>query len=156
MSGLAIAGHPLHPVAAIVPLALLAAGVALDARALFAGDRELWNGARWCLAGAALTGALVAIPGVRDLFGYPPPARAVPLRHGLANVAFLIAALASWALRPADVAPSPAALALSFAALAFALLGWRVGARLTPAPRSRADHPAEPPAPAGPFSSASR
>lgn len=135
MSGLAVGGHPLHPILGIVPLALIACAAALDAYALARPDPAWWEGARWALLACVLTGALVAIPGVRDLLGYPPAARGVPLRHGVVNGAFLMSALVSWALRPAEVAPSMFAMGLSFAALALAIAGWRVGSRLTPMPQ---------------------
>jgi uncharacterized membrane protein len=134
MSGLAIGGHPLHPILGIVPLALIACAAALDGYALARPDAALWEGARWSLIACVLTGAVVAIPGVRDLLGYPPAARGVPLRHGLVNGAFLAAALVSWALRAGDAAPSMLAVGLAFAALGLSIAGWRVGRQLTASP----------------------
>lgn len=135
MSGLALGGHPLHPILGIVPLALIACAAALDGYALVRPDPALWEGARWSLIATVLTGTVVAIPGVRDLLGYPPASRGVPLRHGVVNGGFLAVALVSWALRADDAAPSIFATALSFAALGLAIAGWRVGRRLTPVPR---------------------
>jgi len=122
-------GHPLHPVLAIAPLALLGAALASDVALTVTGDPHWVDAARFSLGASLIAAVVVAIPGIVDGLAYPVGARAVPVRHGVLNgVAFALVA-ASWALRP-DQAPLLARM-LAIAGAGIAIVAWRVGRRLT-------------------------
>ena len=123
-------GHALHPVLAIAPLGLLAAAVVLDAAGWIARTSEWAAAARFSAGAAFVTAVIVAVPGIVDGYtSYPRGARGVPIRHGVVNgVAFVLAG-ASYLLRVMD-APDFARL-VAIAALGLAIVGWRVGSRLT-------------------------
>ena len=97
-------GHPLHPVLAIAPLGLLAAGVVTLVSGLVTSDYvEAAKTAQWCFVASLLTAAIVAVPGVVDMLGYQRAARGVPLRHGLLNgLGFLLVLAGWWFLWAAD------------------------------------------------------
>src|SRR5207249_3179548 len=80
-----IGGHPIHPVVAIFPLALLASSVALDLGAFVTRNPQFPTAARFALVASLIAGAVAAVPGVVDTFGYPLGARGAPVRHGLFN-----------------------------------------------------------------------
>lgn len=126
--------HPLHPIIAIFPLALLAASVALDVHALATHGTETLAAARWALGAGAIAGVIASIPGIADMLAYPRPARRAPLRHGLLNGGLVALMASGWWLRGAGApAPSWVALAVSAAAVVIAVIAWRMGVRLTPA-----------------------
>ena len=132
-------GHPIHPVVAIFPLALLSSSVALDLAALATRNAHFPAAARFALGASVIAGGAAAIPGILDSLAYPRAARGVPIRHGALNGAVVALALASWWIRRGQtgaahaVAASPVALALSVCALALAVAARRLGMRLTPA-----------------------
>ena len=125
--------HPLHPVLGIAPLALLAASVALDLGALFTNKPAWHESAGWCLGAAALSGTIVALLGIFDAYRYPAAARSVPFKHGIINGTVILLAACAWWLRAGcvDAAPSIQLLAMSFAAAVLAVIGLRIGRRLT-------------------------
>jgi uncharacterized membrane protein len=133
---LRLRAEPVHPVVAIFPLSLLVASAALDAFALLAPRASYFAAARWALGAGVVFGMLVAIPGIVDTLAYPAGARGVPVRHGVLNGVVMALMLTGWWLRglAPDARPTPLALGLSIAALLVAVVAWRLGVRLTPAP----------------------
>ncbi len=121
--------HPLHPVLAIAPLALLGASVALDLATLIY-HAPFQAAARWALGAGAIAGVIIAIPGVFDALAYPPGARGIPVRHGITSGATVLLMAAGWWLRGAG-APVPLALLVSIAAVVTAVITRRSAARLT-------------------------
>ena len=123
--------HPLHPILAIFPLSLLAASVALDIYGLAVRGPGMNAGARWALGAGAIAGVITAIPGIANMLAYPGAARSAPLRHGVLNGGLIMLMGLGWWLRDAgDVAPNALALAVSAAAVVFAVIAWRMGVRL--------------------------
>ena len=143
-----IRGHPLHPVFAIFPLALLSSSVALDVAGLISRGTSFAAAARFALGAGVIAGVAAAIPGILDVWLYPRGARGTPIRHGVLNGTALVLMFVSWRLRPpppdtpgalaSRVASTPPyAIALSVAALVLAVVAWRIAMRLTPDPRPR-------------------
>jgi uncharacterized membrane protein len=126
--------HPLHPILAIFPLSLLAASIGMDAMAFATRDPSWLPAARWALGTGALTGIVVAIPGIVDLRAYPPAARGVPVRHAIFSSVAMGLMAAGWFLRGSDGSTPRGIWALSLVAAAVAIIGRRVAARLTASP----------------------
>lgn len=133
MNGIALRGHPLHPVFVIAPLSLLAASLAMDVARLATRDIAYAEAARWALGAAVISGLVAALPGVADAFTYPRPARGIPIRHALLSTLGLGLMAVGWWLRRDDPV-SVVALSLSGVAVASMVASRRLGMRLTPAP----------------------
>jgi uncharacterized membrane protein len=133
-----IRGHPIHPVVAIFPMALLAASAASDLMAWTEHRAAYSAAARFALGAGVIAGVIVAIPGITDALAYPRGARGTATRHGILNGAALVAMSAGWWLRrgAAGASPSPLAYALTAVAVTVTFIAWRTGVRLTPAPAS--------------------
>jgi uncharacterized membrane protein len=133
VNGVALRGHPLHPVLAIAPLSLLAASVAMDVARLWTHDPAYAEAARWALGAGVIAGLANALLGTVDLFSYPSAARGVPIRHALLSTLGLALMAAGWWLRRDDPT-SVIAISLSGVAVAATVVSRRIGMRLTPAP----------------------
>ena len=130
-SRIKVAGHPLHPMLIVFPLGLLATAVAFDIAALVSGNNAWYNISFWIMAAGILGGLLAALPGLVDWVAIPSNtrAKAIGLWHGAGNVVVVLLFIVSWFLRRPDPAnPGTTAFALSFIAVAFALVtGWLGG-----------------------------
>jgi uncharacterized membrane protein len=134
---------------AIFPLALLSSSVALDIAGVILQRTTFEAAARFALGAGVIAGVVAAIPGIVDLWLYPRAARGTPIRHGVLNGITLALMLVSWRLRPAPTSDAggtvaanvastpPYTIALSVAAMILAVVAWRLGMRLTPAPSPR-------------------
>ena len=126
-----VLGHPIHPMLIVFPLGLLATAVAFDVVGLSTNDASWFGISFWMIAAGIIGGLLAAVFGLIDWWAIPSGtrAKAIGLWHGLGNVIVVLLFIGSWFLRrPAPVNPGSTALALSFIAVALALVsGWLGG-----------------------------
>lgn len=112
-----ILGHPVHQIAVMFPIGMLAFTGVCDA--MHAVERKaFWSKAARAALGSGLVGAGLAAPfGLVDYFAIPRGTRAKRLGrwHAVGNTAVLSLFVVSWALRKRRV--SPGAVALSTVAL---------------------------------------
>jgi uncharacterized membrane protein len=126
-------GHPIHPMLIVFPLGLLATAVAFDIVALVQKSTAWFVISFWMIAAGIIGGLLAAIFGLIDWLAIPKGTRAksIGLWHGGTNVIVVLLFIASWGIRRAgDGIPSSTALALSFVAVALALVGGWLGGEL--------------------------
>jgi uncharacterized membrane protein len=128
--------HPIHQMLVVFPLGLLATAALFDVLALVSGSPVLSEVA-YSLIGAGLVGALVAAPfGFIDMWARPAGTRAarVARLHGLAHTVVTLLFGGSWLLRTGDGHEAgTAALLLSFAGVALAVVtAWLGGERVPP------------------------
>ncbi|HEV7906071.1 MAG TPA: DUF2231 domain-containing protein [Pyrinomonadaceae bacterium] len=128
-----VLGHGAHPILIVFPLGLLGGSVIFDIMYLVSGTDMFSFVAYWLIAVGIVSGVVAAVPGFVDWFAIPKGTRAksVGLIHGIGNDVVLVLFALSWWLRydnrPFHV-PSTAALVLSFAGLALAMVtGWLGG-----------------------------
>jgi len=114
----------------VFPLGLLATAVIFDVIGLTMDAARWWSLSYWVMA-AGIVGALIAAPfGLIDWLSIPRGTRArrIGRLHGLGNGVVSLLFLGSWLLRSPEGNPGTAALALSFGAIAMALItGWLGG-----------------------------
>ena len=125
------AGHAVHPMLIVFPLGLLATATIFD------GIRAGTRNPRWAEVGHYMIGAGVvsglaaAVPGTVDFLAIPERTRAkrIGLVHGIGNVIVTGLFAASWFNRKNNPGnPSAAAVGLSLAGTALALVtGWLGG-----------------------------
>ena len=124
-------GHPIHPMLIVFPLGLLATAVAFDIVGLASSNASWFGISYWMIAAGIIGGLLAAVFGLIDWWAIPSGTRAktIGLWHGGVNVVVVLLFIGSWALHSsAPNSPTSAALALSFIALALALVsGWLGG-----------------------------
>lgn len=124
-------GHPIHPMLIVFPLGLLATAVAFDIVGLSKGDSSWFGISFWMIAAGIIGGLLAAVFGLVDWWAIPSGtrAKAIGLWHGAGNVLVVLLFIVSWFLRRPDPAnPGTTAFALSFIAVALALVaGWLGG-----------------------------
>ena len=124
-------GHPIHQMLIVFPLGLLGASVVFDVLAMVTGSTGLVTASYYMIAGGVISGLLAAPFGFVDWLGIPKATRAKSIGaiHGLGNVVVVLLFGGSWLLRmPDPLAPSGAALGLSFAGFLLALVtGWLGG-----------------------------
>jgi uncharacterized membrane protein len=158
-------GHAIHPILIVYPLGLLSAAVIFDVIYLITGNPTWTTVSFWMIAAGIVGGLLAAVFGLIDYLNIPRGTRAsrIGMLHGLTNLGVMILFIASWLLRSGSPeAPSTAAFALSFIAVAAAMLGgWlggelveRLGVGVTPganvnAPSSLSEHSVRGTHPAG-------
>lgn len=126
-----IAGHPIHPMLIVFPLAFLVGTLATDVIFLFTGD-EFWaRGSFWLIIAAVVTGVFAALFGLVD---FALNARIRRLRvawlHGGGNAIVLTLAAFSVILRADDPveAALPWGLILSFViTVLLVVTGWYGG-----------------------------
>jgi len=124
-------GHPLHQILIVFPLGLLATAVVFDVIALLT-DNQKWYGIAYWMIAAGIIGGIIASPfGTIDWLAIKQGTRAkrIGLWHGVGNFIVLVLFAASWRSRGGETnAPTTIALALSFIAVALAMLtGWLGG-----------------------------
>jgi uncharacterized membrane protein len=124
-------GHPIHQMLIVFPLGLLAMAVIFDLLAIWVGNGYWSEISYWMIAAGVVTGLVAAPFGFIDWLAIPSGTRAkrIGAVHGVGNVAVVLMFALSWLMRgDAPRAPEALALALSFAAGAFALFtGWLGG-----------------------------
>lgn len=126
-------GHPLHPMLIVFPLGLLATAVVFDIVGFAKSDSSWFGISYWMIAAGIIGGLLAAVFGLIDWAAIPSGTRAknIGLMHGAVNVVVVLLFIGSWLLRSsAPQSPSSTALALSFIALALALVGGWLGGEL--------------------------
>ena len=124
-------GHPIHQMLIVFPLGLLGASVVFDVLAMATGSAGLLTASYYMIAAGVVSGLLAAPFGFLDWLGIPKGtrARSIGAIHGLGNVIVVVLFAGSWLLRTPDpLAPSGAAIGLSFAGFLLALVtGWLGG-----------------------------
>jgi uncharacterized membrane protein len=127
-----IAGHPLHPALAHLPIGLWLAAVLWDALAWWRATEPLWGQLGfWCLS-LGLAAAIPAIAaGLIEYFALRPgePAMATATAHMMAMFAATALFGASWVVRTVDGGVRWAA-ALGFGGAALLLVGGWLGGSL--------------------------
>jgi uncharacterized membrane protein len=91
----------LHSILIVFPLSLLAAALALDAFFLFSGDYTWTFIATWLIGGAAVSGIVAAVFGLRDWAAIPAgtPAKRIGFWHGAGNGLITLLLVASFLAR---------------------------------------------------------
>lgn len=128
-----ILGHSVHQMLVVFPLGLLGTAAVFDIIFLFTRKPGVASAAHWMILAGLIAGVLAAIFGIIDWSAIPRGTRAhrIGLTHAIVNVAALSLFAISFALRMADAAAPPAAaVALSLAGLAMAVLGGWLGGEL--------------------------
>ena len=124
-------GHPVHPMLIVFPLGLLGMAVIFDIIQMITGNGYWSEIAFWMIAAGVLSGVVAAPFGAIDWLAIPSDTRAsrVGFLHGVGNVVVLVLFAASWWMRrDVPATPGTLAMALSFVALALALVtGWLGG-----------------------------
>jgi uncharacterized membrane protein len=124
-------GHPIHQILVVLPLGSLAIAVVFDLIHVAAGQPTFAVVAYWMIVAGILAGAVAAPFGTVDWLAIPQGTRAkrIGAMHGLGNGVVLLLFIASWWIRrdaPAD--PPAAAVVLSVAGAALAVVtGWLGG-----------------------------
>ena len=121
-------GHQIHPMLVVFPLGLLAISVVFDIAYLSTEKFVFAETAYWNILAGVIGGLAAAVFGFWDWLTIPAKTRAkrIGVLHGLVNVVVVALFAVSWLIRRGDPlhhAPEAAALALSFIAIAFALVG---------------------------------
>lgn len=123
-------GHSVHQMLIVFPLGLLSTAVIFDVVGILRDQPGWWSLSYWVMA-SGIVGALVAAPfGLIDWLAIPRGTRArrVGALHGLGNGLVALLFVGSWLLRSSGAYPGSAALTLSFAGAALALVtGWLGG-----------------------------
>jgi uncharacterized membrane protein len=123
-------GHSVHQMLIVFPLGLLATSVIFDVLGVLLDQAGWWSLSYWVMA-SGIVGALIAAPfGLIDWLAIPRGTRArrVGALHGLGNGLVSLLFVGSWLLRSSGAYPGSAAMALSFAGIALALVtGWLGG-----------------------------
>jgi uncharacterized membrane protein len=128
-----ILGHHVHPMLVVFPLGLLAISVFFDVAYLTTERVVFAETAYWNILAGVVGGLAAAVFGFWDWLTIPAKTRAkrIGVLHGLINVVVVALFAVSWFLRRGDSldhVPTSGALALSFIAIAFALVsGWLGG-----------------------------
>ena len=136
MSGLRIAGHPLHPALVHFPVACWTAAPVLDGGYLLTQDPVWWQAEFWCLAVGVGMGLVAMGAGFMDLLAIPSghAGEATAHRHMLLMGSAWSVFVAVLVLHPLRGLPSPlqAWTDLGLSLLGFGLLGLGAyaGARL--------------------------
>ncbi len=85
-----IAGHPIHPMVVVFPIALFAATVALLLAYVGSSDAFYYRAAMVANLGGVVTSLIAVIPGAIDLYALPSPSRAREMARRHAGGALLV------------------------------------------------------------------
>ncbi len=127
-----IAGHPLHPMLVVFPIAFLVATLVCDLVYVGGGSRAWAVAGLWMVGAGVITALVAALAGFADFFGderirYLADA----WRHMIGNLLAVALAAISWGLRAAqgaEEAVMPWGLTLSVGvALILGYTGWKGG-----------------------------
>jgi len=123
-------GHSIHQMLVVFPLGLLATSFVFDIIYVATGNPRFADISLWMIASGIIGGLLAAVFGLVDFLSIPSGTRAkrIGALHGIGNVIVVGLFAVSWLLRYEPIVPSVAALVLSGAAVALALItGWLGG-----------------------------
>jgi uncharacterized membrane protein len=127
-------GHQIHPMIVVFPLGLLAASLIFDIVHLATNRVVFSETAYWNILAGILGGLSAAVFGFWDWLAIPKRTRAkrIGAIHGLINFTVVVLFIVNLLIRRGQVdnIPTTAALALSFIAIAFALVGGWLGGEL--------------------------
>jgi uncharacterized membrane protein len=124
-------GHHIHPMLIAFPLGLLS--LFFDLAFLSTGEVQFTEIAYWNILAAVLGGLLAAVFGFWDYLTVSSGARAKRIaRHNATNVVVVTLFAASWLMRNSEPlhVPGTVAQALSFVAVALAIVGGWLGGEL--------------------------
>ncbi len=127
-----IAGHPIHPMLIVFPIAFLLATLACDIVYLNTGEPGWAIAAMWLVGAGVVTALVAALAGFADFLGEERVREiADAWQHMIGNLLAVVLAAISWMLRAsqgAEEAVMPWGLALSLAvALVLGYTGWKGG-----------------------------
>jgi len=127
-----IAGHPIHPMLIVFPIAFLVSVLATDIVYLNTGEPGWATASLWLVGAGVVTALMAALAGFADFFGDERVREiADAWRHMIGNLVAVTLAGISWILRAsqgAEEAVMPWGLTLSVAvALILAYTGWKGG-----------------------------
>jgi uncharacterized membrane protein len=96
-----IAGHAVHPMFVVFPLALFMTGFIFDVIHQFTDNGTFSQVGFWCITVGLIGSAVAAPTGLADWTKIPSATRAksVGLRHGILNTVVTVVFLISWILR---------------------------------------------------------
>jgi uncharacterized membrane protein len=99
------AGHPVHPMLIVFPLALFVTGTIFDVVRAIGGNPTFGQVGYWDIAVGLIGAVLAAVTGLLDWTAIPAGTRAkrIGLFHGGANAAVLVLFLISWLVRMDNV-----------------------------------------------------
>lgn len=127
----AIAGHPIHPMLVVFPIAFLIAAFVSDLMARRSGGRFWSEASLWLTGAGVVTGVAAAIPGLIDFLTIPRAREHLAgWLHFLGNVTVLALATVSLVLRrraPVNRVPTPAFVLSAVVAGLLLMTGWYGG-----------------------------
>ena len=127
-------GHHVHPMLIVFPLGLLGVSVAFDIAYLATDNAVFAETAYWNILAGCIGGLAAAVFGIWDWLAIPARTRAkrVGAVHGVVNATAIVLFIASFWIRRGDLLhlPTTGSLALSFVAIALALVGGWLGGEL--------------------------
>jgi uncharacterized membrane protein len=126
-------GHPIHQMLIVFPLGLLATALILDIIYLITDSGKWAQAAFYDMGIGILGGLLAALFGLIDFLAIPTGTRAksIGARHGLGNLVVVVLFVVNWLLRKGDPQhPGTLPIALSFVAIALALMTAWLGGEL--------------------------
>lgn len=130
-SAVAVAGHPLHPMAVTFPIAFLVSALGSDLMFWHLGDPFWARVSLWLLGAGTVTGTLAGIVGAVEVLAIRGiRRRAASWSHSIAAVMLLAVATANWFLRidEPEAHVIPLGLYLSgLGAILVLLAGWLGG-----------------------------
>lgn len=133
-SSVAIAGHPIHPVLVIFPVAFLAAAAGTDIGYWLTGDSFWARASVWLIGSGAVSGILAAIVGIADFRNIGKTrARTAGWAHMAINVVVLLLTLINFALRRGDAQDAivPVGLIISLVVATLLSIGGWYGGELS-------------------------
>jgi uncharacterized membrane protein len=126
-------GHPIHQMLIVFPLGLLATALILDIIYLITDSGKWAQAAFYDMGIGILGGLLAALFGLIDFLAIPSGTRAksIGTRHGLGNLVVVVLFAVNWLLRKGNPQePGTFPIALSFVAIAIALMTAWLGGEL--------------------------
>jgi uncharacterized membrane protein len=127
-------GHHIHPMLIVFPLGLLAVSLFFDLVFLATGEIRFTEIAYWNILAGILGGLLAAVFGFWDWLTISSGTRAkrIGAWHGITNVVVVTLFAISWLMRSSEPmhVPGTIAQALSFVAVALAIVGGWLGGEL--------------------------
>jgi uncharacterized membrane protein len=124
----AIAGHPIHPLLVLFPIAFLVAAFGTDLGYWLTRDPFWARASIWLIGAGFISGIVAAIPGLMDFIGITRVRkRSAGWFHLIANIVILSLSLVNWILRLGNLTGSiiPVGSIIStIVAVLLGLSGW--------------------------------
>lgn len=133
-SSVSIAGHPIHPILVIFPVAFLAGAAGTDLGYWLTEDPFWARASAWLIGTGALTGILAALVGIIDFLKHKRVrSRRAGWAHMAINVVALVLTLINFKLRSGDAEASivPAGLIISLVVATLLSIGGWYGGELS-------------------------